>query len=428
MTTYQDLQDVQPILKNKYTNIRKKGFPLLTPLLAQVKKAGPDRVRYGGNDLFFGVKLGRRGGFVASAEGFLPDAMSATERQGRLSVSRIYARVAVDTFAAKASEDPKSAFISLANKVVEDVMDEWQLQQNRVLHGDGMAVRAIVVSRTSATVVTADSPYGIASSGPGNLHLDVGEVIATLDASDSFALLAKDTITAITLSTDTATITVGTSIEGSGTIAAGDVIVTAVPTATSSTDTSFGAEPYGIMAITDVEANFATFEGIEHSRWVAQKLTSTSIDETVVMKLLNTQRARGGVDWRVDASAVLGITSTGIWQQYGEALLGLRRFSAPEMTLNGGFKAIKVAGIPVVDDPWCPRGRFYSMVPDDLIFVDLMDFGKLSYEDSPTWRPAANQDGFEAVYATYMGFGCTRRNTQGVISGITDTVNYSPVY
>jgi len=428
MADYQDLADLTPILKNVYLNVRKKAFPMLTPLLAQAKRGGPDRVRYAGNDLFFDVKLGRRGGFVASAQGFTPDHVSAVERQGRLGVSRMYATVQVDNLATRATEDPKGAFISLSKKVTEDVMDQWQLEQNRVLHGDGRAIRALVVAKGSETSYTVNSPYGI-DAGPGNLHLEVGDTIALLDATDSFATVhGKDTISAISLSGDTATITVSGTLDGSGTGAAGDAIVTAVPAATDTSNTSFAAEPYGIMAFVDVEANFATFEGIAHTRWVAQKATSTTVDETVIMQLLNQIRNRAGVDYRANPKGMLLLTTTGIWQQYGESLLGLRRFDAPTMELNGGFKGVQVAGATLIDDPWCPRGRIYAIHTPDTIFVDLMDFGQLSYQDSPRWQRATNRDAYEAVFATYWNYGITKRNSMGVLSGITDTTNYSPVY
>ena len=60
--------------------------------------------------------------------------------------------------------------------------------------------------------------------------------------------------------------------------------------------------------------------------------------------------------------------------------------------------------------------------------VDLMDFQKLSYEDSPEWQRATGRDGYESAMGVYWNYGVVRRNSHGVISSITDTVNYSPVY
>jgi hypothetical protein len=125
---------------------------------------------------------------------------------------------------------------------------------------------------------------------------------------------------------------------------------------------------------------------------------------------------------------MLLLTTTGIWQTYGESLLGLRRFSAPEMKLNGGFKAVQCCWRSLVDDPWAPRGRIYAVYGPDTIMVDLMDFQKLSAMRTPRVAAGSGRDGWEALMGVYWNYGVTRRNSHGVISGITDTSNFSPVF
>lgn len=429
MANFQDLADMTPVLKNVYLPVRKKAFKDSTPFLAAAKKGGPDRVKYSGNDLFFAIKLGRRGGFVASANGYLPDSTDAREKQGRLGIARTYFTVEVDGLNAKASADSKGSFISASKKLVEDVMDQWPVEQNRILHGDSLGIRALVLTKSSDTVLTVASPYGLASAGPGNLHINPGDTLALLDATDSFAtVLGKAKVISVSLSGDTATITFDADIDGAGTAAAGDALVAAVPTGTSATDSSYAAEPYGWKAIVDVENAFATFQGINDANWVAQKATSSTVDETVVQQMLNFIRNRAGIDYRSDPKSMLLVTTTGIWTQYGESMLGLRRFSAPEMVIEGGFTAVKVCGAALLDDPWCPRGRMYFIHTPDTVFIDLLDFGKLSFQDSPQWKQASKRDAYEAVYAAYWNYGVFNRMSHGVISGITDTTNYSPVF
>jgi len=419
-----DLAAFTPVLKNVYLPFRKKAFPMLTPLLAQVKKAGPDRVSYAGNDLFFDVKVDRRGGFISSAAGYFPTSKIAQEKQGRLSIARTYAQVAVDGLALKATKSKKGAYISVAKKVVEDLMEQWTLEQNRVLHGDSLGIRAVQDTDSGSGVFICDNPYGITDAGPGNLHLVPGDDVAFVDVTNH-VVHGKSQISSISLSGDAATITLAADITGTG---AGDYMVTCVPTATSATDTSFGAEPHGIKSLVDVEDNFLTYEGINDDRWATYNTTAAAIDETTLMSFLNVIRARGGVDWRRNPKSMLLLTTTGIWQAYGETLLGLRRFSAPTMNLNGGFTGVQVANATLIDDPWAPRGRLYAIHTSDLLWVDLMDFGELSYEDSPTWQLSTTQDKYTATFGTYWNFGALMRNTHGVISGITDSTNYSPVF
>lgn len=414
------LQDFTPIMQNVYLPIRKKIFPINTVLAAQARKLGPEHVTYGGNDLFFDVKVGRRGSFNSSAIGALPQSAIAREKQGRLSIARTYAKAQVDGLAMKIK---KGLYIPTAKKVTEDIMDQWEIEQERVLHSDSLGIRGVVTSGVNSATQTVDDPYGITDAGPGNLHLVEGDVIAFL-SSDGATLRGKRTILTITLSGDVASVVLDSAVNTT----TGDIVVASTPASVHATDTSFGAEPHGIKSIVDVENAFATFEGINDARWVASKLTSTTVDEMVVMRLLNTIRARSHNDWRKSPGKMLLLTSTGIWTAYGESLLGLRRFAAPEMELKGGFLGVKVANATLVDDPWSPRGRLYAIYGPETVFVDLQDFGELSVNDAPTWQRADNFDRWEAVFGAYWNYGTTDRSAHGVISGITDTVNYSPVF
>jgi hypothetical protein len=354
----------------------------------------------------------------------LPQAQNAREKQGRLSIARTYALVQVDGLAIKATDSEKGSYISVAKKVVEDVMEQWELEQERILHSDSLGIRATIGTVSSTTSVIVANPYGITGAGPGNLHLVIGDTISVRDSTGA-TLRGKTLITNISLSGDNATLTYGTAVAGQQ---VGDIIVTAVPAATDANDDSFGAEPHGLKSIVDVENAFATFEGINDPRWNAQKLTSATVDETIIQKLLNTIRARSGVDTRKNVKEMLLLTSTGIWETYGESLLGIRRFAAPVMELEGGFTGVKVANGVLVDDPWAPRGRIYAVHGPSTIFIDLMDFGEISFQDAPRWMRATNQDAFQAVFASYWNYGVTNRVPMGVISGIVDTVNYSPLF
>ena len=421
-----DVEAFTPVLKEVYLPFRKKLFPIMVPALAAARRGSPEHVTYAGNDLRFDVKVGRRGGFSSSVSGYFPKSKVAKERQGRLGIARTYAQVAVDGLALRVASSKRGSYISVAKKVTEDVMEQWKLEQNRIVHCDSLGIRAqLQADPSSGTSWVVDSPYGISGGGPGNLMLEEGDDIAIVDASD-FTIHKKAQITGISLSGDNATLTVDTA--AAGTEAINDHIVTCPPAAVDATDSSFAAEPHGFKSIVDVESAFATFEGINDTRWVAYKTTSSAVDEMVVQSALNIIRNRSGEDWMQNPKQMLLLTTTGIWQAYGESLLGLRRFNAPELTLQGGFTGVKVANATLLHDPWCPRGRLYMIHTPSLIFIDLMDFGEITYQDSPKWQGSTTQDIFTATFGAYWNFGTLKRNANGVISSITDATNYSPVY
>ena len=420
-----ELQDFTPILQNVYLPIRKDIFPVNAVLLAQARKLGPEHVTYAGNDLFFDVVVDRRGGFSSSTIGALPESKIAREKQGRLSVARTYAKAQVDGLALKANSSTRGSYISTAKKVVGDIMKQWEIEQERILHGDSLGIRATVTSGVASATQTVANPYGITGAGPGNLHLVEGDTVS-FRSSDGLTLRGKRKILTISLveATGVATLVLDSSV----TTTTGDIVVAAVPAAVDANDDSFGAEPHGLKSIVDVENAFATFEGFNDARWAAVKNTSATVDESIVMRLLNTIMARSGNDYLQNPRNMLLLTTTGIWQAYGESLLGLRRFAAPEMNLKGGFTGVQVANATLVRDPWAPRGRMYAVYGPDTVFIDLMDFGELSFQDAPKWQRAANFDRWEAVFAAYWNYGALSRISHGVISGITDSVNFSPVF
>ena len=211
-----DVQQFEPVLKNVYLKVRKKVFPINVVGLAIARRIGPDKVTYTGRDLFFDVKFGRRGGFVSSTQGFLPYAKLSREKQGRLSIARSYARVAVDGLNAKVTSSDQGSFVSAAKKVVEDVMDQWEIEQERVVHGDSLAIRGLVTSGVASASQTVDSPYGIAGAGPGGLHLEIGDDVAFL-SSDGATLRGKRRILNITHSGDTASAAPG-PVSGCGSL------------------------------------------------------------------------------------------------------------------------------------------------------------------------------------------------------------------
>lgn len=420
-----DMQELLPILKDIYLPIRKKGFPLQTVLVAQMSKGSKTRLTYGGNDLFFMVKLSRRAGFNASNLGYTADPKIVAEKRARLGISRLYSMVSVDGLALAANKGSREGYISTAKKVTEDVMDEWKLQLNRLAHGDSLGIRATITAVNSTTSVTVANPLGITGAGPGNLHLVETEDISVRDSTGA-TLRGKTQISNISpLSGDTVTLTYNTAVAGQQ---VGDVIVSAVPASTHATDDSFGAEPHGIKSFVDAEGAFNTFQGVADDRWVAQKLSSVTVDEDVITQLLMLQGSRGGVDWVGRPQDLLLLTTPGIWKKYANSLLGMRRFSGGEMELKGGFTGVKVANATLVPDNWCPRGRIYSLYTPELVYIDLKDFDPVKYDDSPTWNKANRRDHFEMTFGTYMNMGTYLRAVHGVITGISDPTNFSPVY
>lgn len=424
--------NIAGVLKNVYAKFRVNAFPILTPLLANVKKGragGPENMRFGGNGVYWDVVVTRPVGDSASQAGNLPVSYNATEVQANLNIKRTYVRRQIDALAIMATQSREAAFVPLVRKLIQEAVDAGRLSQQRILHGDGNAIRGVVSSVTSATVLVVSSPYGISGSGQGGLLLDVGMYVAVLAAGGG-TVRFTDIITGVSNSGDLCTITFQTG--GAGATAT-DIIVGA-----TSADNSYGQEPYGLTAILNRGGAYANFEGINqatYARWNSIQLAAgtdtpdaTQPMELDIWKLATRIMGVSGKNAKVQPSEFLLMTTPGLEKALASTFLGQRRYTPDDyVEIKGGFKALSICGIPLVGDPWCPAGTIYLVHLPSLTWVDLLDWTELRYENSGPWRFTPNQDAYEINFGAYWNFGGLTRNPHGIITGYTDTERYSHV-
>jgi hypothetical protein len=427
--------------KNVYENFRTNLFPKLNVLLAQLKKGrsgGPENMRWGGKGVYYNVVTTAPVGASFSAAGYLPQSADANEEQANVGVKRNYIRRQVDRLALTGYRGGETSFVPLMRKLTEEAMDSGRWIQEFVLQGDGRGILGLCASRSSATSITVTKPYGFATAlGQGGLWLQPGMTVAAYDATDSFATrltTAISTITAVTNSGDTATVTLSASIEGSGTIAAGDAIVLS----NSATDDAFDAVPDGLIKITNRgdTAAYDTLCGISqasHLRWDATRLVAGTdtpdagqITEMDIHRLIQKVYTMSGKDAKASPNEFLLMTTPGLEIALAESLIGTRQRGV-EMDLKGGFKAINVCGLPLVVSPYCPSGTVYLIHLPSLAMVDALDFTKLAFEGNGPWRFIADRDAYELNFSTFWAIATLNRAAHGSITGYTDASRFTPV-
>lgn len=422
--------DINGVLKNVYENFRINAFPRLTPLLAQLKKGtpgGPERMQWGGNGVYWDVVLTRPVGMVASPSGYFPPSAQATEKQANVDIKRTYVTRQIDMLAVAGTQSKEAAFIPLARKIVQEAMDAAKLGQQETLHGDGRGLKGLITVVNSTTSIDVTSPYGLAGAGKGGLLLDVGMYIAVLDTSAADAVLGRATITAVTNSGDTAQLTLDTAIAS---MAATDKIVAA-----TASDTSFNNVPNGLINMLNRGASYNSLHGLSaatYGRWDSTRMTAGTDTpdagqptEMDVWDLCTRVANKSGKDPKSNPGEFLLLTTPGIEKKLAESFLGQRRFDmAANITLKGGFKALNIAGLPLVSDFWCPAGTIYLVHTPSLSFVDRQDWVKLSYEGSGPWRFISGRDAYEVNFGSYWNTAVLQRNAHGMITGYTDTVRY----
>ena len=422
------------LLKNVYSQFREKVQNLVTPLLAQLEKGragGPRNMRWGGNNVFFDVVTGRPSGATFSSAGYFPPDTTATEVQANVGVVRAYTTRQVDGLAFVGTQSKDAAFTTIAKKTMEEIKEASTLLMQQALHNKADGVVALIGTVTSTTEIIVSSPYGVSGAGQGSLLLSVGDYIAVLDTSVSNAVLGRSAITAITNSGDNATLTLATAIVG---MAATDKIVKA-----TASDTSFNGAMNGLINITNRGNGYASLHNISNASypiWDATRMSAgtdtpdvNQPTESDIWDLIQKIAGRSGKDAMVRPKDFLLMTTPGLAKKLMESMVGQRRFTAGEFatTIKGGYKALEVCGIPLVQDYYVPAGTIYLLHIPSLAWVDAKDWGFVEFEGAGPWRWLSGRDAFETTYGWYGNLACLARNAHGSITGYTDTARYTHV-
>ena len=422
------------LLKNVYSQFREKVQNLVTPLLAQLNKGkagGPRNMRWGGNNVFFDVVVGRPAGATFSAAGYFPPDTTAQEVQGNVGVVRAYTTRQIDGLAFVGTQSKDAAFQTIAKKTMEEIKEASTLLMQQALHNKSDGIVALVGSVSSTTVIVVTSPYGVASAGQGSLLVSVGDFIAVLDTSSSDAVLGRSNVSAISVSGDNSTLTLTTAITG---MAATDKLVKA-----TASDTSFNGAMNGLINITNRGGSYASLHSITQATygiWDAIRMVAgtdtpdaSQPTESDIWDLIQRIAGRSGKDAMLRPQDFLLMTTPGLGKKIIESMVGQRRFDSAEFstTIKGGYKAVSVCGIPLVQDYYVPAGTLYLIHIPSLSWVDAKDWGFVEFEGAGPWRWTQGRDAFETSYGWYGNLACLQRNSHGSITGYTDTARYTHV-
>jgi len=314
---------------------------------------------------------------------------------------------------------------------MEEIKDASSLLMQQALHNKADGVVAIIGTATNDTTITVSAPYGIAGAGQGALLLSIGDNIAVRDVT-GVTLRGRAQIVDVAVSGDNAVLTLaGAGIAG---MQVTDVVVKA-----SSQDDSFGNAMNGLINITNRGGAYNTLHGINGGSfpiWDAVRMTAGTDTpdadqptESDIWDLIQRIAGRSGKDAMTRPKDFLMLTTPGLSKKLMESMVAQRRFTAGEFstTIKGGYRAIEVCGIPLVQDYYVPAGTIYLIHLPSLAFVDAKDWGFVEFEGAGPWRWLNGRDAFETTYGFYGNLATLARNAHGSIVGYTDTARYSHV-
>jgi hypothetical protein len=384
-----------------------------------------------GQNTVFAADLNFVNGAMASPNGKLPDHVDMDAVQGKVTATRRYRRIAKDNFVEKRASGAGS-YEEYADRLFKLLWSSWGSMEIRHAVGGSTGYACLCSSRTSSTVFVAKDGYGHTGTNPIS-NLSKGTVIAWYDVS-AVGIGGAAKISSINESTNAITVDSATTWEPSAQLAAGDYILFATTTDSTSTyfDTEKDGAPNGVGTILDPDAGSTTVFNISQTtypRWKPYRQASSTFDHLEVQDHWNALAVKRGIPVNRNDDVVLA--HPGPVAQLARSLMGFQQQAYTGGDLNGGWTGVTIGNMQITQDPFFYHDVLATLHKPALYRVNLGGDADFWQEDGSQWARIADFDGAEAQVGDYMNYFSTHRGAHGAItsivtSDITDT-QFDPV-
>ena len=304
-----------------------------------------------------------------------------------------YGRVHMSGQTMKLAEKNYQAFSSAMTEEMEGLKTDLAKDTNRILWGNQ-------TGRIATLATTASGNTFVTTQGFKYLELDM--IVDVMQASALPATVAVSRkITALNKTTGAVT------VDGAAfATTAGDFLVRAG---------NYGREPNGLESlVTNSTATLFNLSSTTEPLWQSEVSTAVgALSEGAMTSMCDTLRENGG-------RPTVIFSDLPSRRAYLNLLTTQRRFTNTQ-TFEGGHKGIAFSyddDIPVVTDVDATAGAMYFLREPDFKIYQESDW---DWEDTDgnLWKWVTNYDAFEAMIKKYWEFAIQRRNTQGLMTGIT---------
>lgn len=310
----------------------------------------------------------------------LPGADSNKYAALKSELKNLYGTIQITDKAMRASADTEGAVVNLLNAEMEGLIASAKQNFSRMLYGDGTGkIASVTAAGTSVTEISVDSTK----------YFKVGMEITIGESDVKVASVGNGKITvntAVTVAADDAIyITASMDKELNG-----------LETFFSCPDTLYGVSTSG-------------------KNWLKPYVgTSTgSISDIKIQTAIDSaEEASGG---KIDFITC----SYGVRRAYQEYLETTKRNINP-VELEGGYRAISYAGIPVVADRFCPAGSMYLLDTTLFDMHQLCDWQWLEGDNGNVLKQEAGKAAYTATLVKYANLMCALPCGQAKLQGITE--------
>jgi len=362
-----------------------------------------------GNQAVVPLHKGRTNGIGARAESdTLPGAGFQPFEKVVFDLKYLYGRAQFSGQAIQKTKTDAGAFIRVITEELDRLREDLALDLARQVYGDGSGTIAIInPGVASATQTLADAEATEKGYLYPNMTVDIG-TLANPVASATAKIISSVSGTTLILTTSATTTTNDVvSRAGNNQVSSVSNEITGLQQLVAASNNSVGG------------LNSAT-AGNEYWRNI-QDTAGGAISLQNLMILVNKVKAKGAQPGNLQV-----ISTDGIARRLFETaeFKSNVRFVDNDRKLNAGFSEMSFAAggasVRLATDRLAPWGKVYFV---DKKFIKVFSPGGWSFldRDGLTIRWVSDKDAFQAVLFRYMNLGTGRRNTSGVMSGLTDT-------
>lgn len=386
-----------------------------------------DMLEWEGRDnVEYALRVGRNEGFAYGRErGPIAEAGHEVYVPFKVPIMLGWGRLGVTGKVMKVSKTSKGSFIRALQSAYDGLRESFLDDKNRILFHDGRGVLALVnVASSDTTTLTVDSPGGVAGSVNGARFLQVGQMIAILNAAGT-AVLACRQITAIAAAGTS--VTVDAPLSAAQSVDNGLIVRTPNLNVTAVADTAFQKEPMGILGHIDDGTFVNNYFNVNRTAFPVMKANVFSS-----VGALNLDTMQQGFD----VAAQMGKGSpTQIWahhstrRAYLALLVANRRYlsSGGANNHDGGFAGnalkteIEFGGVPFKVDKDCPYGTLFGADWDGATRWENTP-GEWIDDDGAILARIPGVDAFEAVWRCLDNYSHDKPNRCFRLDGINTNI------